>query len=713
MISRRLFLKLMGASSGAFAIGAAFGLSSAVSQEDGTAPDPYGFVRIGNDNTVTVVVKHLEMGQGVSTGLATIVAEELDADWSQMRVEYAPAEVPRYANRLAGIQLTGGSNSIRNSWDELRAAAAAARQMLIGAAARHWRLPAEEFAIEKGVIRHLPTRRQADFASFAGMAAAQPVPTEVKLKSPGDFKLIGKPGARRVDSPDKVAGAGGFGLDQHPPGLLRAVIARSPRFGGRLKSFDPTAARAVAGVVGVVRVPSGVAVLARDTWSAIRGRDALAVQWDDEMAETRSSDAILSEYRELAATPGLMAASRGDTAQALASANRLVEAEYLFPYLAHAPMEPLNAVIQVKGDSAEIWTGSQMQTVDQAVAAGVLGLRPSQVKIHTLWAGGSFGRRANAGADYIAETAAVAKAFGGTAPIQLVWTREDDIRGGFYRPMAFHRLKAGLDADGRLIAWEHRLVSQSIIVGTPFEKFLIKDGIDQTSVEGAADLPYAIPNLSVEVHNARSPVPVLWWRSVGHSINAFAVECFLDEVATAAGRDPLEFRLDLLAAQPAHAAVLRLAAERAGWGTPLPAGRGRGIAVHSSFSSLVAEVAEVSLGTGDTPKVDRVVVAVDCGTAINPDQVAAQMEGGIGFALGAMLRGAITLDEGRVRQSNFTDYQPLRMSEMPVVETHILPSQAHPTGVGEPGVPPLAPAVANAMAAAGAPRPRRLPLAEA
>lgn len=713
MISRRMFIKLMGASSGAFAVGAAFGLSSAVSQEGNNAPDPYGFVRISNDNTVTVVVKHLEMGQGVSTGLATIVAEELDADWSQMRVEYAPAELPRYANRLAGIQLTGGSNSIRNSWDELRAAAAAARQMLIGAAARHWRLPAEEFTIDSGVIRHLPTRRQADFASFAGMAAAQPVPTEVKLKSAADFKLIGNSVARRLDSADKVAGSGGFGLDQRLPGLLHAVITRSPRFGGRLKSFDPTAARAVAGVMGVARVPSGVAVLARDTWSAIRGRDALALEWDDQAAEMRSSDAILAEYRDLAATPGLVAASRGDTAQALATANRVVEAEYVFPYLAHAPMEPLNAVIRLGGNGAEIWTGSQMQTVDQAVAAGVLGLQPSQVKIHTLWAGGSFGRRANAGADYIAETAAVAKAFGGTAPIQLLWTREDDIRGGFYRPMAFHRLKAGLDAEGRLVAWEHRLVSQSIIIGTQFESFLVKDGIDQTSVEGAADLPYAVPNLSVEVHNAKSPVPVLWWRSVGHSINAFAVECFLDEIAAAAGRDPLQFRLDLLADQPAHAAVLRLAAERAGWGNPLPAGHGRGIAVHSSFSSLVAEVAEVSLGADGTTKVDRVVVAVDCGTAINRDQVAAQMEGGVGFALGAMLRGAVTLDQGRIRQSNFTDYEPLRLSEMPVVETHILESQAHPTGVGEPGVPPLAPAVANAMAAAGAARPRRLPLAEA
>ncbi|HIJ62679.1 MAG TPA: xanthine dehydrogenase family protein molybdopterin-binding subunit [Rhodospirillaceae bacterium] len=710
-VSRRLFLTLIGVSSGALAIGAAFRLSAAGAPA--AAPDPDSFVRIGSDNTVTVVVKHLEMGQGVSTGLTTIVAEELDADWSQMRVEFAPAEVPRYANRLVGFQLTGGSNSILNSWDELRNAAAAARQMLISAAARHWRLPAEEFTIEKGVIRHPPTGRQADFASFAGMAAALPVPTEVRLKAAAEFKLIGSPLPRRMDSADKVAGVGGFGLDQRPQGLLRAVIARSPRFGGRLKSFDAAAARAVPGVVGVVQVPSGVAVVARDTWSAIKGREALRLEWDDQAAEMRSSDAILADYKALAATPGLIAADRGDATQALASAAKVVEAEYSFPYLAHAPMEPLNATIQVTRSGAEIWTGSQMQTGDQAAAAAVLGLAPAKVKIHTLWAGGSFGRRANAGSDYIAEAAAVAKAFGGSAPIQLVWTREDDIQGGRYRPMAFHRLTAGLDGDGRLVAWRHVLVSQSIIAGTPFEKFMIKDGIDATSVEGAADLPYAVANLRVEVHNAASPLPVLWWRSVGHSINAFAVECFLDEVAAAAGRDPLAFRLDLLADRPDHAAVLKLAAERAGWDKPMPAGHGRGIAVHGSFSSLVAEVAEVSLGADGKPKVERVVTAVDCGTAINPDQVAAQMEGGIGFALGAMLRGAITLADGIVRQSNFTDYEPLRMSEMPVVETHILPSEAHPTGVGEPGVPPLAPAVANAMAAAGSARVRRLPLSEA
>lgn len=708
--SRRHFLKLAAASSGVLAIGAVAPLS-ACARQGPPRPEPDSFLRIAPDDTVTVIVKHLEMGQGAATGLATIVAEELDADWAQMRVEFAPAEVPRYANHLIGTQATGGSTSVRNSWQELRQAAAAARQMLVTAAARQWQVPAGELSVDKGVVAHAASGRRAGFGPLAGAAAKVPVPRKVALKDPAQFKLVGTQTAQRIDAAQKIDGQAQYGLDIRRPGMLRAVVARSPRFGGTLKSFDDSTARAVKGVVDVVRIPSGVAVIATDTWSAMNGRDALKLEWDDSAAETRSTAAIMAEYKALAGQPGQVAARRGNTAAALTKAATVVEAEYSFPYLAHAPMEPLNAVVEMGPGKADIWAGSQSQTIDQQVAASALGLKPAQVDLHTVWAGGSFGRRANPPADYIAEAAAIAKAIGGKAPVQLLWTREDDITGGRYRPMFFHKLRAVLDAGGRLTAWEHRLVGQPIMIGSSLEKFGVKSGVDHSSVEGAADLPYAVPNLRVEVHNATSPVPVLWWRSVGHSHTAFAVESFLDEVAAASGQDPLTFRLDLLQGNARLSNVLRLAADKAGWGTHLPKGRGRGLAVHESFSTAVAQVAEVSVGDDGRAKVDRVVVAVDCGIAINPDQVAAQMEGGVGFALGALMRGVITLTDGKVDQDNFHRYRPLRMSEMPKVEVHILPSIATPTGVGEPGVPPLGPAVANAIFAATGRRVRDLPLA--
>ena len=712
--SRRSFLKMMAASTGVLAIGSVLPIADLLAEE-GAAPAPFvkepsAFVRIGGDNSVTVVVKHLDKGQGVATGLATIVAEELDADWSQMRTEFSPAQLPVYANHAFGIQGTGGSTSIFNSWDELRYAGAAARQMLVAAAAAEWQVPAAEIGVQKGEVIHKASGRKASFGALAAKAAQLPVPQEVTLKDPKDFTLIGNAKIRRLDSVAKTTGAAKFALDIRRPNLVRAVIARSPRFGGKVKSFDAKAALAVKGVVEVVQIPAGIAVLAKDTWSAIEGRKALKIVWDDSAAEKRSSKQILADYQAMAAKDGLPAAIKGDSKSALAGAAKIVEADYVFPYLAHAPLEPLNAVIELTADGAEIWAGAQFQTVEQATAAAILELKPEQVKIHTQWAGGSFGRRATPNADYIAEAAMIAKAIKGRTPVQLIWTREDDIRGGRYRSMFYHKLRAGLDAAGQPVAWEHRLVGQSIMTGTMLEKFMVKDGVDATSVEGAADLHYAVPNLTVDVHNATSPLPVLWWRSVGHTHTGYAVETFIDQLAHAAGQDPLAYRLNLMKDNPRLAAVLQLAADKAGWQKKLPKGHGRGIAAVTSFGSHVAQVVEVSKGKDGKIKVDRVVCAIDCGLAVNPDVVKAQMEGGIGYALSAILHSAITLTEGHVDQTNFNNYPLLRIGAMPKIEVHIVPSSAHPSGVGEPGVPPLGPALANAIFAATGKRITHLPM---
>jgi isoquinoline 1-oxidoreductase subunit beta len=700
--SRRSFLKGSAAIAGGLVIGTYidFGLRGALATTPQDPPAPNAFIRIAPDNTVTVLVKHLDKGQGVTTGFTTIVADELDADWAQMRAEFAPANAALYNNLLFGsIQATGGSTSVANSFDQLRKAAAAARAMMVAAAAQDWNLPASEVTITKGVVAHVPSGKKATFGDLAEKAATIPVPSDVKLKDPKDWVYIGKH-VPRIDSVAKTTGTARYALDVKRPDILTAVVARSPRFGGVVKSFDASGAKAVNGVVDVVSIGSGVAVLASDTWSAIKGREALKVEWDDTKAEVRSSDTILADYRKLAESSGLPAVRRGDPEAALKSAAKVVEAEFTFPYLAHAPMEPLNGVIEIKTDgTVELWAGSQFQTVEQATVAAVLGLKPPQVKINTMWAGGSFGRRATPNADYFLEMALIAKATSGKAPIHLVWTREDDIQGGRYRPMVLHKVRAGLDASGNMVGWEHRVVAQSFVIGTPFEATLVKDGVDRLAVEGAADMPYQIDNLAVDWHHASSPVTTLWWRSVGHTHTAQVVEVMIDALANEANRDPVEFRLSMLKDHPRHTAVLKLAAEQGGWGEKLPLGRGRGIAVHESFRSFVAMMAEVTVKDG-TVKVDRVVAAVDCGVAVNPDVIRAQVEGGIGYALGAALRNKITLTDGVVDQSNFDGYEPLRISEMPSVEVHIIASSAPPTGIGEPGVPPVGPAVSNAIFAA-------------
>jgi isoquinoline 1-oxidoreductase beta subunit len=581
--------------------------------------------------------------------------------------------------------------------------------MLVAAAAAAWGVSAAEIDVQKGMVSHSRSARRATFGELASRAAGVTPPPDVRLKDPKTFKLIGG-SATRIDVEAKVQGSAQYAFDVRLPGMLTAMVARPPRFGGKLKSFDATEAQSIPGVKDVVEIPEGVAVVAVDSWAAQRGRDALHIEWDDSAAEMRGTAELLNEYRALLETPGVTVRAEGDAKGTLAKAAQTLEATFEFPYLAHAPLEPLNCIVRLSESGCEVWAGDQFQTVDQANAAQAAGLNPTQVQIHTLFAGGSFGRRANPTSDYIAEGVHVAKAFGGHAPIHLVWTREDDIRGGYYRPMFAHRVRAGLDERGNLVAWHHRLVGQSILANTPFEGALVEDGIDATSVEGVRDMPYAVPNLTVDLHTPRVGVPVLWWRSVGHTHTAFVVEVFINELAGAAGRDPVDFRRALLTGYPRHRAVLDLAVEKAGWGSPLPAGRSRGMAVHQSFDTFVAQVAEVSVGDEGEFQVERVVCAVDCGIAVNPEIVRMQMEGGIAIGLSAALEEAVTLDAGRVQQSNFNTYKPLRFNRMPAVEVHIVPSTENPTGVGEPGVPPIAPAVANAVFAATGRRFRNLPL---
>lgn len=711
--SRRTFLKMSAGAAGGLLIGATIpgaGREAAAANDHLAMP----FVRVTADNKVSVIIKHLDKGQGAATGLATLVADEIDAAAEQVGVEFAPANTEVYKNLLFGVQGTGGSTAIANSFEQYRQAGATAKAMLVAAAAQAWGVSPEEVSVENGVLS--AGGNSASFGEMASAAAAQPVPESVTLKTPEQWRYIGKD-FPRVDMPAKTHGSVGlYGMDFNQEGLLYAVTARAPRFGGTVASFDASAALEMPGVVDVLQIPQGVVVVAGNTWQAMQARDALSIEWDFSAAENRGSEALMAEFTTLADQPGLVAADRGDPAGKLAGAAKVVEASYTFPYLAHAPMEPLNVTVLFDGESGSFWTGSQLQTLDQNVGAAVLGIDPSKVSINTLWGGGSFGRRAIYDSHYVAEAGMIGRAWfektGQAQPIKMVYTREDDIKGGYYRPMHVHKVKAGLDADGNISGWQHTIVGQGILIGTPFEEFAVHEGIDHTTVEGVSDSPYSLPDMHAEVHHPQVGVPVLWWRSVGHTHTAYVMETMMDELADAAGEDPVEFRLRYLADDPRKAGVLRLAADKAGWGDPVPEGRFRGVAVHKSFSSYVAEIAEVSMREDGTVKVEKVVCAVDCGVPVNPDNIRAQVEGGLGYGLSAILREEVTLTEGEVDQWNYPDYTPLRITDMPEVEVHIVESTESPTGIGEPGTPPIGPAVANAVAKATGQRVRDLPFSK-
>jgi isoquinoline 1-oxidoreductase beta subunit len=708
-MSRRDFLKTSALTGGGLILCMSLPLHRSFG---GTAPEPAApvvpkaFIRIGPDDTVTIIVNHSEMGEGTYTSLPMLVAEELEADWTKIRVAPAPVD-PVYNHTAFGMQMTGGSSSVWSEYDRLREVGAAAREMLIAAAAAEWRVDAKTCRARNGKVVH-SGGRELSYGKLTDKAAAMPVPKVVRLKNSSEFEIIGKP-TLRLDSPEKVNGKGVFGLDVRVPGMLTALIARPPVFGAKVASFDSRKALRIPGVREVVRVPSGMAVVATNFWSAKRGRNALRITWNEGPAAGLSTPAMREQFKKLAATPGTIARRDGNPEQAIIKAAKRIVAEYEVPYLAHATMETLNCLVVPRSGGCDIWTGTQFQTLDRNAVARVLGLDPEKVLLHTTYLGGGFGRRANPHTDFAVEAAHVAKAI--NKPVMVVWTREDDIKGGYYRPFWYDRLSAGLDGAGNPVAWLHTIVGQSIMRGSPFEKHMIdKNGIDATSVEGAKEIAYSIPNIRVDLHSPVNAVPVQWWRSVGHSHTAFVLESFVDELAHAAGRDPYEYRRKLLAGHPRHLGVLELAAAKGGWGKPLPKGRARGIAVHESFKSFVAQVAEVSVGADGGVRVHRVVCAVDCGRYVNPLTIEAQMESGIVYGLTAALHGAITLKDGKVEQGNFNDYPMLRINEMPEVEVHIVRNAEKPGGIGEPGVPPIAPAVCNAIFFLTGKRIRRLPI---
>jgi isoquinoline 1-oxidoreductase beta subunit len=681
------------------------------------------FIKIGTDGALTVVSKHIEFGQGNHAGLAAIAAEELDADWSKVKVEQAPAIAKVYANTGMGVQGTGGSSAIANSWPQLRAAGASARAMFVEAAANKWNAPAGEITVKDSVVSHAATNKSATFAELLPDAAKVTPPKTPTLKDPKNFTLIGTDRVRRKDAQAKSDGTARFTQDVKMPNMLVAMVAHAPRFGATVASFDAAEAKKVAGVVEVYQIPCGVAVVANTTYAAKLGRDALKVTWNEDKAEKRGSDKLLADYKDWAAGKGTLpekakwesfeakgAVAQGSGAQG--SGAQVFEATYDFPFLAHATMEPMNCVAEISGGKAKLTFGSQIPTIDQLNTAKIVGMLPGAVEIETLFAGGSFGRRANFQSDYVAECVQIAKKVGANRPVKLVWTREDDMTAGYFRPLTHHRVKIVTDKDGYPTSWTHKVVTQTLMKGSPMPA----KGVDETTVEGTKGSPYlkATPNVDAQVLMPDVGVPVLWWRSVGATHTAFVMEHTIDQLAKKAGKDPVAYRLALYekAGAARHAAVLKLAAEKAGWDKPAAPGWSRGVAVHESFNSVVAQIAEVRLVDG-TPKVGRVVTAVDCGTAISPDQVAAQMEGGTCYGLSAALFGQVTLKDGAVEQTNFDTYRVLRNSEAPTVETYILPSTNPPTGTGEPGTPVIGPAVANAILALTGQATNSLPIVKA
>ena len=716
-VSRRGFMKAGAVAGGGLMLGFFLPGAGKLAQAADAAPAkpvyaPNAFLHIAPDNTVTVQVNRLEFGQGVQTSLPMLIAEELDADWSLVHGALAPAG-EQYKDAAYGMQMTGGSGSIAHSFTQYREIGAKARAMLVGAAAAQWKVNPDQVRAAKGVL-YGPGGQKATYGEFADAAMRQPVPASVRLKDPRDFSIIGKP-VKRLDAAAKSTGKQQFGIDFKPPGAKVAMVARPPVFGAKVAKFDASKAKAIKGVLEVLEVKtdrggSGVAVIADGYWPAKQGRDALVIEWDSSAVEKVSSDKQLAAFKALAKTPGMVA--RAFDVAALAKAPKKIEAVYEFPYLAHAPMEPLNCVVDLQADKCTMWVGSQFQTGDQAAIAATSGLKPEQVTLHTMMAGGGFGRRAVPSSDYVVEAVNVAKAYraaGKSGPLKPMWSREDDIKGGYYRPSHVHRAQIGLDAKGKILAWDHTIVGQSIMAGTPFEAFMVKNGVDGTMVEGMGE-PYTLP-MKLSVHTAKANVPVLWWRSVGSTHTAFVMETLIDEAAHVAKMDPVAYRKQLIDAKHTrHLAALDLAVAKSGYGRKkLPKGQAWGVAMHESFNSVVAYVVTASVVEG-APKLHQVWAGVHCNLAVNPLTIEAQVQGAALMALGMTIPGAaITLKDGVVEQQNFGDYPVPRMPDMPVIEVHLVPSGDAPTGMGEPGVPPLAPAFANALFALTGKRLRKLP----
>jgi isoquinoline 1-oxidoreductase subunit beta len=708
VIARREFLKFSVAASGGLLVGFYFpgaGMQASA-QESANSFMPNAFVRIGTDEQVTVIVNHSEMGQGVFTSLPMLLAEELDADWSKVGFESAPVD-PKYNHPAFGMQVTGGSSSVWSGLEQFRQAGAAARAMLVAAAAQRWNTDPSSCRTESGTVFD-SSNRKLTYGQLVADAAKLSPPEHVQLKDPKNFKLIGKP-IKRLDTSIKLNGKAIFGLDVNLPGMLTAVVARPPIFGAKMKSFDDSRARSMPGVRKIVQVPSGIAVIADTFWQAKVARDALRIDWDEGAMQSFSTTEMMQQFRERAKSPGVSVRKEGDASTALAGAAKKIAAVYEVPYLSHLMMEPLNCVVDLRQDSCEVWTGSQFQTIDRANAAKTASLPNEKVQLHTTFLGGGFGRRATPQSDFVVEAVHVAKALGPPAKVKVVWTREDDMQGGWYRPAFLHAIEGGIDANGNPVSWTSRSVGQSIMTGTPFEAMMQGKAYDPASVEGIDDLAYAIPNLAIESHQINVNVPVQWLRSVGHSHTAFAVECFIDELAGLAQKDPYQFRRDLLSKQPRYLGVLDLAAQKSGWGKPLPKGTGRGIAVHFAFGSYLAHVAEVSVIDGKV-KVHRMVCAVDCGQYVNPGIISAQIEGAAIFGASAALFQELTFENGRLQQTNFNTFPVMRMNECPVIETYIVESKEKSGGIGEPGVPCAAPAIANALFAATGKRVQRLPI---
>jgi isoquinoline 1-oxidoreductase beta subunit len=700
--SRRTFLKVATAAGGGLMIGGFVPSDDAAAQTAVRSFEPNVWIKIGADDSVRIMLTMIEMGQGVMTSMPMLVAEELDFDWTKIETEWAPAD-SKYGNpNFGGQQLTAGSNSVRGMWKLMRDAGATARLMLVTAAAQTWGVPVSSLTTDKGEVIHQASNRRVKYGVLVERAAALPVPPTPALKDPKQFKVLGQPVAR-LDVPAKVNGTAVFGMDVKLPNLLTARVVRSPVFGGKVASFNADKAKAVAGVRQVVQISTGVAVVADNYWSASRGAQALDVKWDEgALAKTNSAD-IMKRYAALAQQPGKMARNDGDADRGLSGSPRQFERVFEAPFLAHACMEPMNCTADVRADGCDVYVPTQGQTASHGAAVAASGLPADKVKIHTTYLGGGFGRRAET--DFVLDAVETSKAVG--RPVKVVWTREDDIQHDYYRPVSYARFWGALDAAGRPTVFQQRLVQQSLmkrVGGLP------PNGVDFISVDGAANLPYDIPNVRIEYIESDPGIPYGFWRSVGASFNGFAVEAFVDELATTAGKDPYQFRRDLLSKAPRHRAVLELAAEKAGWGTPVAQGRGRGIALMECFGSILAQVTEVSVNASGAVRVHRIVCTVDAGWVINPDTIKAQMEGGIVYGLTAALKGEITIRDGRVEQRHFGDYQMLRVNEMPEIEVHILPSAETPGGIGEPSTALAAGSLVNAVYAATGKRVYRLPI---